>query len=304
MSAEQLTSLIQMLRARPIEGGSPSVQEMRAGFEGLAATMPVPADVRREQVSAGGVPAEWVVAPGADEDRAILYLHGGGYVIGSIATHRELASRISRASGAKVLVIDYRLAPEHPFPAAVEDAAAAYRWLLEQGVAPERLAVAGDSAGGGLTLATLVKLREDGTPLPAAGVCLSPWTDLEGIGESMTSRAEQDPIVAKGGLDTMAKAYVGDADLRSPLAAPLYAELGGLPPLLIQVGTAEVLYDDSTRFTERARAAGVDVTLEPWQDMIHVWQVFAAMLDEGQQAIDRIGEFVRQKTATAAAQRS
>jgi epsilon-lactone hydrolase len=304
MSAEQLQSLIQMIRARPIEGGTPSVQEMRAGFEGMAAGMPVPADVRREQVSAGGVPAEWVVAPGAEDDRAILYLHGGGYVIGSIATHRELASRISRASGARVLVIDYRLAPEHPFPAAVEDSVTAYRWLLGQGISPERLVVAGDSAGGGLTLATLIKVRDDGLPLPAAGVCLSPWTDLEGIGESMTSRADLDPMVAKPGLDSMAKAYIGDADIRSPLAAPLYAELRGLPPLLIQVGTAEVLYDDSTRFAERARAAGVDVTLEPWQDMVHVWQVFAAMLDEGQQAIDRIGEFVRQQTAATAAQRS
>ena len=258
---------------------------------------PVAADVKCEPVNAGGVKSEWVTAPGADAGRAVLYLHGGGYVIGSINTHRDLASRISRAAKARVLLIDYRLAPEHPFPAAVEDSVAAYRWMLAQGLKPSRIAVAGDSAGGGLTVATLVAIRDAKLAIPAAGVCLSPWIDLEGVGDSMKSKASVDPMVQKEALLEMAKHYLKGQDARSPLAAPLYADLAGLPPLLVQVGTAETLLDDSTRLAERARKAGVKVTLEPWENMIHVFQVFAPMLDEAQQAIDKIGEFVRANAA-------
>jgi acetyl esterase/lipase len=178
----------------------------------------------------------------------------------------------------------------------VEDSTAAYRWLLSTGVDPARLVIAGDSAGGGLTVATLVALRDAGEPLPAAAVCLSPWVDLEALGESMTTRAEADPMVQREGLLQTAKAYLGDADPRTPLATPLYADLRELPPLLIQVGTAETLLDDSTRLAERAKSAGVDVALEVWDDMFHVWQFFAGMLPEGQQAIDRIGEFIRKHT--------
>jgi monoterpene epsilon-lactone hydrolase len=247
-------------------------------------------------VEAGGVPAEWIATPEALHERGIYYLHGGGYTLGSINTHREMISRLSRAARARALAIDYRLAPEHPFPAAVEDSTAAYRWLLAIGVDPARLVIAGDSAGGGLTVATLVALRDAGDPLPAAAVCLSPWVDLEGLGESMTTRAEVDPMVQREELLQHVKAYLGDAHPRTPLAAPLYADLRGLPPLLIQVGTAETLLDDSTRLAERAKAAGVDVVLEPWDDMIHVWQFCAAILPEGQQAIDRIGEFIRKHT--------
>jgi len=190
-------------------------------------------------------------------------------------------------------VIDYRLAPEHPFPAAVDDSVAAYRWMLAQGLKPSRIAVAGDSAGGGLTAATLVAIREAKLPLPAAGALLSPWVDMEGIGESMTTKDAVDPMVHKEGLLGMAKAYLGGQNPRSPLAAPLYADLAGLPPLLIQVGTSETLLDDAARLAERAKKAGVNVTYEPWQNMIHVWQIFAPMLDEGQQAIEKIGAFVR-----------
>jgi acetyl esterase/lipase len=253
--------------------------------------------VRTETVDANGVPAEWVTAAGTEAARTILYLHGGGYVIGSPATHRGLAERLSKAAGARVLVIDYRLAPEHPFPAPVEDATKAYRWLLASGVSASSIAVAGDSAGGGLTAATLIALRDAGDALPAAGICLSPWVDMEGIGESMTLRAELDPMVQKEGLLGMARLYLQGADPRSPLAAPLYADLHGLPPLLVQVGTSETLYDDATRLAERAKAAGVNVTLEPWDEMIHVWHLFAEMLPEGQKALDRIGEFVRQHVA-------
>jgi acetyl esterase/lipase len=227
----------------------------------------------------------------------MLYLHGGGYVVGSIATHLGLAGRLSRAAAARVLLLNYRLAPEHPFPAAVEDATAAYRWLLGTGVKPGRIAIAGDSAGGGLTVATLVALRDAGEPLPAAGVCQSPWIDLEGAGESVTTKAHVDPLVHKDMLLKMASWYLAGANPRTPLAAPLYADLQGLPPLLVQVGTAEILLDDATRLADRARAAGVAVTLEPWEGMIHVWQLFASILPEGQQAIDRIGAFVRQHAA-------
>ncbi len=292
MSQQQLQQIIQMLKAQPI-AGNPSVAETRAGFEQLAALFPIDADVKCEPVNAGGVKAEWVTAPGADAGRAILYLHGGGYVIGSINTHRSLASRISRAAKARALVIDYRLAPEHPFPAAVEDSVAAYRWMLSTGLNASRIAVAGDSAGGGLTVAALVAIRDAKLALPAAGACLSPWVDLEGLGDSMKSRAAVDPMVQKDGLVQMAAAYLAGKDPRSPLAAPLYADLAGLRPLLIQVGTAETLFDDSTRLAERARKAGVKVTLEPWENMIHVFQVFAPMLEEGQQAIEKIGEFIR-----------
>lgn len=288
--------MIELLTSRP-RPENPTVEEMRLGFELLGQKFAATASVQTEAVDANGVKAEWVSASGVDAASSILYLHGGGYVIGSPATHRALAERLSRTASARVLVIDYRLAPEHPFPAAVEDATAAYRWLLASGQAASNIAIAGDSAGGGLTVATLVSLRDAGEALPAAGICLSPWVDMEGIGESMSARAGLDPMVQKEGLLGMAAAYLNGADPRSPLAAPMYADLQGLPPLLIQVGTSETLYDDSTRLADRAKAAGVDVTLEPWDEMIHVWQLFAEMLPEGQQAIDRMGEFVRKHAA-------
>jgi monoterpene epsilon-lactone hydrolase len=295
MASRQLQMIIETLRSRPAMADL-SIEDQRAAFDALASQFPLAEDVRRDPVDAAGVPAEWITTPEALHERGIYYLHGGGYTLGSINTHREIISRLSRAARARALAIDYRLAPEHPFPAAVEDSTAAYRWLLAIGVDPARLVIAGDSAGGGLTVATLVALRDAGDPLPAAAVCLSPWVDLEGLGESMTTRAEVDPMVQREELLQHVKAYLGDAHPRTPLAAPLYADLRGLPPLLIQVGTAETLLDDSTRLAERAKAAGVDVVLEPWDDMIHVWQFCAAILPEGQQAIDRIGEFIRKHT--------
>jgi monoterpene epsilon-lactone hydrolase len=288
MASAELGILVQMLRASPIVGDV-SVAEMRKGMEGMIGSAQLPAGLVREPCEVNGVPAEWVSARGAAADRAVLYLHGGGYVLGSIGTHRELAARISQASGARCLVIDYRLGPEHPFPAAVEDAVKAYRWLLDVGYAPERLAIAGDSAGGGLTVATLVALRDAKLPLPATGVCISPWVDLAGEGESMTTKEAVDPMVTRGPLLALAKHYLGGADPKAPLASPLWADLRGLPPLLIHVGTNETLLDDSTRLAERARKAGVDVELEAWPEMIHVWHAFAAMLPEGREAIERIG---------------
>ncbi len=293
-TSEALTSLIRWLTSRP-RPEHPTVEELRLGFDILGSKLPPQPEVEIEAVQAGTVPAEWVIAPGADAERIVLYLHGGGYVIGSPATHRGLAGRLSAAAAARVLLIDYRLAPEHPFPAAVDDATAAYRWLLASGVSPARLVIAGDSAGGGLTVATLVALRDAGEPLPAAGICLSPWVDLEGTGDSMTTKAAVDPLVQRDLLLQMARWYLAGTDPRTPLAAPLHADLRGLPPLLVHVGTAEVLFDDASRLAAKARAAGVEVTLEPWEDMIHVWHLFAPLLPEGQQAIERLGAFIRQR---------
>ncbi|MBM3222655.1 MAG: alpha/beta hydrolase [Candidatus Tectomicrobia bacterium] len=296
MPSRELTALIHMLTSRPMPEQA-TVADRRQGFDMLAAKFPLAPDVRCDAVDANGVAAAWVVAPGADTGRTLLYLHGGGYVIGSINTHRDLAARLSRAAAARVLLIDYRLAPEHPHPAAVDDAVTAYRWLLQQGAAPTSTVIAGDSAGGGLTVAALVALRAAGAPLPAAGVCISPWVDLEGIGDSMSSKASVDPIVQLPGLQWFAGLYLNGAHPRTPLAAPLYADLHGLPPLLIHVGTAETLLDDATRLAARAQAAGVEVTLDAWEGMIHVWHLFAAMLPEGQQAIERVGAYIRQHAA-------
>lgn len=273
-------------------GEDTSVEQMRLDWDGLFCTRQVSA--HSERVRAGGVDAEWIAAPAARPDRALLYLHGGGYALGSVASHRDLIGRLSAASGCRALGLDYRRSPEAPFPAPVEDAAAAYRWLLDQGIEPGHIALAGDSAGGGLTAATLVALRDAGTPLPAAAAMLSPWTDLEATGESYSSRAELDPMVQRPLVLSMCETYLaGTGNPRDPLAAPLHADLAGLPPLLIHVGDHETLLDDSTRFAEKARAAGVDVTLEIWDEMIHVFQLFAAELPEARRAIDEIGVFLR-----------
>jgi len=293
MPSEEFEMILQMMEARPREDDA-SVEELRAGFENEAQLLPVADDVTCEPAQIGGVPAEWISAPGASDDRILFYLHGGGYNMGSLNTHRELVSRLARAAQARALSIDYRLAPEHPHPAAIEDSVAAYRALLAEGIDSARIAIGGDSAGGGLTLATLVALRDAGDPLPAAAVYLSPWTDLACAGESMINKADVDPIIVTvDAIKLMAKRYAGGADLLEPLISPLYADLGGLPPMLIHVGTSERLLDDSTRLADRAREAGVDVALEAWDDMIHVWHFFAAMLPEGRQAIEDIGEFVR-----------
>jgi epsilon-lactone hydrolase len=296
MTTAQLDSLVTLLRSRPA-AETPVVGEVRAGFEQVGVFLGGAPDAKCEKVDAGGVPAEWVAAPGCDPERAVLYLHGGGYVIGSINTHRRLAYDISAASGARVLVIDYRLAPEHPFPAAVEDAAKAWRWLLQQGFAAHRLAIAGDSAGGGLTLATLVNLRDQKLGLPACAVAISPWVDLEVVGNSITTRAAQDPMVQKDGLLWMAGLYLNGKDAKTPLAAPLHADLKGLPPILIQVGTAETLLDDSTRIAEKLHAAGVDVRLAMWPNMLHVFPLFAPILSEGRDGCLEIGSFIRGRTA-------
>ena len=292
MPSAQLKTVIEMMRARPPIPGGTAVEEMRAGMEEMTKNSPIPEGTRCEPVSADGVACEWIAAPNSHDDRTLLYLHGGGYVIGSISTHRGHVARLSQASGARALSVDYRLAPEHPFPAGLEDAQKAYRWLLEQGCDPAHTAIAGDSAGGGLSVATLVSLRDAGVPLPVAGVLLSPWVDLEGIGDSVKTRADADPMVEISGLLKMARLYLHGANPRTPLASPLYADLQGLPPLLIQVGTAEILLDDSTRLAKLAESAGVEVELEAWEDMIHVWQALAPLVPEATEAIQRIGDWL------------
>ena len=295
MASEQLETIVTLLRARPITD-APTIEAMRAGMDSFIGAFVPPAELRLEAVDAGGVAAEWTIGATAQELPVVLYLHGGGYCLGSIATHRGLCSNLSAATNGRVLSVDYRLAPEHPFPAAVDDAVAAYRWLVGQGVPASKIVIAGDSAGGGLTLATLVALRDQQLDRPAAGVAISPWTDMELTGDSMDSRADVDPMVGRDGLKLMADAYVAGGDVRDPLASPLHADLTGLPPILIHVGDSETLLDDAVRFAERANHAGVDVTLDVWPEMIHVWHAFAPMLPEALEAIDQIGAFIAART--------
>ena len=243
----------------------------------------------------GGVAC--LVCEPATQLGTILYLHGGGYRMGSPAAWANFASRLAAATMCRIVVPDYRLAPEHPFPAAVDDALTAWRQLVASGTPPSRIVVAGDSAGGGLALATMISVRNQGLPLPAAAVLISPWVDLAGTGSTLETLQARDPVVQKAGLFDMAKYYLGERDPRTPLASPLYADLSGLPPLLIQVGTEEVLLDDSLRLNHRAREQGVSTTLEVWDEMIHVWHFFHPQLQEGREAIGHIGDYVREHVA-------
>jgi len=299
MGSPQLQQVLELQKAFA-QGAAKakSTQELRAAMAAAFSAFPSAGEVKCEPVNANGVKAEWITAKNAAPDRVIMYLHGGGYVMGSIDTHREVVARLSKAAQARCLPLDYRLAPENPFPAAVDDSITGYRWLLAQGYKPERIVIAGDSAGGGLAVSTLVALRDLGAPLPAAGVCISPWVDLEAEGESMTSRAAQDPLVSREMILNLAKMYMGEkGSLREPLAAPINAYLNDLPPLFIQVGNSETLLDDSTRLADKAKEAGVDATLQIWDEMPHVWHLAAPVLPEGQEAIEKIGEFVRQRTS-------
>jgi monoterpene epsilon-lactone hydrolase len=246
-----------------------------------------------DQASAGGVGGEWISPADAPKDKAVLYFHGGGFRIGSVTSHRDLIAQIAVASGCCVLAINYRLAPEHRFPAALDDALAGYDWLLRQGLEPANIAFAGDSAGGNLALAAMLALRERKRPLPAAAVLMSPWTDLAATGASYVSRAEADPIHQRPMILALAKNYLGgQGDPFDPLVSPLYADLTDLPPLLIQVGDRETVLDDSVMLADKARAAGVEVDLQVWDGMIHVFQMFGAELPEAHRAIAEIARFL------------
>jgi acetyl esterase/lipase len=260
-------------------------------------------DVRYERVIASGVKSEWFYPTGCDESCVLMYLHGGGYCLGSIDSHRDPVGRLCVAARVPGFVIDYRLAPEHPFPAQLDDALAAYRWLLDRGIAPSRIVVAGESAGGGLALSLLVALRDRGLPLPAAAVCVSPWVDLEVGGQSMRDNARFD-YVNRRILLRYARYFVPTGDARNPLAAPIHADLTGLPPLLVLAGGAETLLDDAKNIAARARRAGVDVTFEIEPDMIHAWHLFASGFPCAQRTLERMAAFVRSQlegeTASAA----
>lgn len=269
--------------------------ETRRSIEKLGARARLPTGCRTEPVTMGALAAEWVIPSQAVDGRAILYLHGGAYCLGSARSHRFLGGYVARAAHQRVLLPDYRLSPEHPFPAAVDDAVAAYRWLLAEGYQPDGLTIMGDSAGGGLTLAALVALRDAGERLPGTAVCISPWTDLAGTGASMTSKRPVEVLLTPELLARYAAWYANGRDLTHPLISPHYASLVGLPRLLIQVGENEILLDDATRLAARARADGVDVTLEVWPDMVHVWHALAALIPESRQAIGCIGEFISGK---------
>jgi monoterpene epsilon-lactone hydrolase len=285
---------------RPIADFSLPAPQLRRRIEAGAWLMQTPGGVTVHAVRVGGVPAEWLAPAGAPDDRVLLYIHGGGFVIGSCNTHRPLAARLALASGSRALQIEYRLAPEHRFPDALDDVCAAYRALLHDGIPARGIVVAGDSAGGNLALALLVALRDAGEPLPAGAVCLSPVTDLAGTGASMRTKAASDPVLSPTLAVDLTAAYAGDHDPREPLISPLYADLRGLPPVLLHVGSDEILLDDSTRFAERARAAGVDTQLVVWPGLWHVFQVYAQALPEALQSIEQIGAFVRARQSAPA----
>jgi epsilon-lactone hydrolase len=272
--------------ARPLE-------EIRAAFTPGGRPHPIPDDVRVTKVSADDVPAYWIDAPEADTGTVLLFLHGGGFELGSLSSHGELAARLGRASGMRVLFPEYRLAPEHPFPAAIDDVLTAWRWLRnDQRRSARSIALAGDSAGGGLAVALLVATRDAGEDLPAAAVLMSPTVDLTNSGPSMTERADQDPISTPAKLSQFASDYLAGADPTTPLASPLFAALSGLPPLLVLVGTADVLFSDSQRLAETAAAAGVDVSLEIGEGLPHVFPIMLGT-PEAVDATERIEKFLR-----------
>jgi len=294
MSDTEILALRAKLAARP---RSDDYMQRRRDIDARGVEYGVPSDVSVEPANANGVRAEWTSTPDADREAALLYLHGGGFVIGSLDSHRHLVAEAGRAARAWTLALDYRLAPEHPFPAAVEDAVAGYRFLLSRGYRPERLAIGGDSAGGGLVVSAMIAIRDQGLPQPGCGWCISPWVDLEAIGDTMATKAAADPTVQRAGILDMAGLYLNGADPRSPLAAPIYADLTGLAPLLIQVGASETLLDDAIRLAKVAGAADVRVDLQIWPEMIHVWHLFHPELQAGLRAIQQGGAFVRAMTA-------
>ena len=290
MASEQLKTVLELVGGAGL--GTLTLQERRALMGSAGA--PPPEGTQVDPVDANGVPAEWVVAAGVTGERVVLHFHGGAYHLGSPARLRGLLALLSAAAQARVLSAGYRLAPEHPFPAAVEDALTAYRWLIAGGTHARQVVISGDSSGGGLALAALVALRDAGDPLPGAAVVISPWTDLDLGGESLRSRAAVDVMLTPDGAREAADWYLAGQDARHPYASPLYADLRGLPPVLIQAGDAEILRDDSLRFAAAAQAAGVDVTLEIWAEMPHVWHAFAGLLPEADEAVERIGRWLRE----------
>ena len=295
MSIQELEVVRGVLRDTDLALAGP-VQQARANFDGMLASLPEPEGLAFTQTTFAGLPATTTGDPLA-ADAVLLYLHGGAFAVGSGHGYRSLWGPLADAAGATGLAIDYRMAPEHTFPTAVDDAVAAYRALLDAGVGPARIAVAGDSAGGGLVVSLLVAARDVGLPMPAAAVAISPWADLACAGDSMTAKVDEDLSLDAGELRALADRYLGGADARHPLASPVHADLAGLPPLLIQVGTAELLLDDAVRLAGRAANDGVRVRLDVVPGMPHVWHLFAPMLGEGRDAAGAASAWLREHRA-------
>jgi acetyl esterase/lipase len=290
--SDEMAMVMELLRAAP-RNDDAGPEDRRTEMDALAGAAPLVDGTVVEPVSANGVPSEWLRAPGAAEDGALVYLHGGGYCVGSLVSHKPLASRLGAASGLPVLLVDYRLGPEHVFPAAVEDAVTAVDWVLEQGIAPDRVAVAGDSAGGGLALATLLARRDAGVPVPGAVACISPWTDLTMSTPSMDANTAGDPMLDRERLQVYVDWYLAGADATDPLASPRFADLSGLPPVLIHAADDEVLLDDARLVAEAIEAAGGDVEYRTWPGAFHVFHATAGLTPEADEAVAAIGDFLR-----------
>jgi monoterpene epsilon-lactone hydrolase len=291
MRQSEIDAIRALLSSKPRPVGWAARRER---LDEVGSVWPVADDVSLSSADANGVPCEWSIVPGGDASRVLLYFHGGGYCSGSILSHRRLVTEAGRAAGIRTLAAGYRLAPEHPFPAGLNDALAIWRWLRGEGVAAAHIAVGGDSAGAGLTVALIKRVCDAGEELPGCAWLVSPWTDLTMSGASLASKDAVDPLIHKSYLGELADAYLPpDVDRKDPRVSPLYAELKGLPPLLIQVGSDETLLDDATRFAEAAGAAEVPVTLEIWPHMIHAWPLWNAHLEAGRHALASAGAFIR-----------
>lgn len=291
MSDSEIVAVRALLSAKPRPVGW---VERRQRVDEVGSVWPVAADITCETVDLDGVPGEWSIAPGSDSARVLMFFHGGGYCSGSILSHRRMVTEAGRAGRVRTLAVDYRLAPEHPFPAALEDATTAWRFLRRLGIAARNIAIGGDSAGGGLTVALLSRLRDAGEELPGCGWLVSPWTDLTMSGATFAAKDSVDPLIHKDYLQELADAYIpAGMDPNDPRASVLFADLKGLPPLLIQVGSDETLLDDATRLAAAAGAADVFVTLEVWPHMIHAWPLWNARLEPGRRALENVGAFLR-----------
>ena len=295
MDTREIDAIRELLGSKPRPVGW---QERRGRLDEVGSVWPVASDVRLEAVDLDGVPGEWSIVPGSDPACVLLFFHGGGYCSGSIVSHRRMVTEAGRAGAVRTLAVGFRLAPEHPFPAAYDDALTAWRWLCKQGIEAQHIVVGGDSAGGGLTLALAMRLRDAGEALPACLWLSSPWTDLTMSGATMATKDAVDPLIHKGYLEELASAYVpAGMDRKDPRISPLFADLRGLPPMLIQVGSAETLLDDSTRFAAAAGAVDVPVTLEIWPHMIHAWSLWNAKLAAGREALASAGAFMRRQVS-------
>lgn len=291
MPESEIDAIRKLLTSKPRPVGW---AERRGRLDEVGSVWPIADDIRCTAVDLGGVPGEWSIAPGSDASRVLLFFHGGGYCSGSILSHRRMVTEAGRAAGARTLAVGYRLAPEHPFPAALDDAMTAWRFLQTAGVAAAHVAVGGDSAGGGLTIALINQLREAGVEQPACAWLVSPWTDLTMSGATLGTKDAVDPLIHKSYLKELADAYVStQLDRKDPRVSPLYSDLRGFPPALVQVGSDETLLSDATRFAEAAGAAEVAVTLEIWPRMIYAWPLWNAHLEAGRRAIGNAGAFIR-----------